>query len=101
MPRLAIFLFVSLVSAEIIDRIAVTVEKQVITESEIWRQIRITAFLNGEEPDFSSAAKRTMADRLVEQVLIRRELETSSRLLAANATPPTYQHMKARFKTEE
>ncbi len=101
MRRLAIFLLVSLVSAEIIDRIAVTVEKQVITESEIWRQIRITSFLNGEEPDFSSAAKRTMADRLVEQVLIRRELETSSRLPPANATPPTYQHMRARFKTEE
>jgi hypothetical protein len=101
MPRLAIFLLASLASAEIIDRIAVTVEKQVIAESEIWRQIRITAFLNGEEPDFSNASKRTMADRLVEQVLIRRELETSSRLPPPNETPPTYQRMRARFKTEE
>jgi hypothetical protein len=105
MRRLATLLLVSSVSseiaAEIIDRIAVTVEKRVITESEIWRQIRIAAFLNGEEPDFSSAAKRAMADRLVEQVLIRRDLEASSRVPPSTAIPATYQHLRARFKTDE
>jgi hypothetical protein len=68
-------LFTMLAPAEIIDRIAVAVDHRVITESEIRRQIRITAFLNGEEPDFSAANKRLTADRLVEQMLIRRELE--------------------------
>ncbi|HYI94448.1 MAG TPA: hypothetical protein VEX68_12945 [Bryobacteraceae bacterium] len=101
MRRLAILLLVSMASGEIIDRIAVTVEKRVITESEIWRQIRIAAFLNDQEPDFSSGAKRTMADRLVEQVLIRRELETSSRVPTSIPTPSTYQQIKARFKTDE
>ena len=45
------------VAAEIIDRIAVTVDNRVITESEIMRQIRITAFLNGKQPVFSAADK--------------------------------------------
>jgi hypothetical protein len=63
--------------ADIIDRIAVTVDKRVVTESEIVRQIRITAFLNGEDPDTSAGNKRATAERLVEQILIRRELETT------------------------
>lgn len=62
--------------ADIIDRVAVTIELQVITESEIMRQIRVTAFLNGEKPDYSAENKRRTADRLVEQSLIRREIET-------------------------
>jgi peptidyl-prolyl cis-trans isomerase SurA len=59
---------------EIIDRIAVTVGNGVITESEILREIRLTAFLNGEPLDFSSAAKRKTAERLVEQRLIGNEI---------------------------
>jgi hypothetical protein len=61
--------------AEIIDRIAVSVDSQVITESEVIREIRLTAFLNGEPLDFSPQAKRKAADRLIEQKLIRKEIE--------------------------
>jgi hypothetical protein len=60
----------------------------VITESEITRQIRITAFLNGEKPDFSPESKRTAADRLVEQALIRKEIEASK---FTQATLPEYE----------
>ena len=63
--------------SEIIDRVAVTVGAGVITESEILREIRLTAFLNGEPPDFSPASKRKTAERMVEQRLIRNEFETS------------------------
>jgi peptidyl-prolyl cis-trans isomerase SurA len=63
--------------AEIIDRIAVTVGTSVITESEIMREIRLTAFLNGEPLNFSAEAKRKAADRLVEQRLIQIENESS------------------------
>jgi hypothetical protein len=94
-------LLASVATAEIIDRIAVTVERRVITESEIIRQQRIAAFLNGEKPDFSSAAKRTMADRLVEQVLIRRELETSGYDPSSSTVNNNYQQVKARFKSDE
>ncbi len=63
--------------AEIIDRIAVSVGDRVITASDLDREIRVTAFLAGVQPDFSTAAKRATAERMVEQTLIRRELETS------------------------
>ena len=62
---------------EIIDRIAVSVGNRVITASDLEREIRVTAFLNGVNPDLSPAGKRAAANRMVEQKLIRRELETS------------------------
>ena len=72
MPLLA-----SLAGAEIIDRIAVLVGNRVITTSDLDREIRVTAFLNGVKPDFSPQGKRATADRMVEQQLVRQELETS------------------------
>jgi len=62
---------------EIIDRIVVTVGNRVVTQTEIMREIRITAFLNGEKPDFSAEARRKAADRLIEQKLMRNEIELS------------------------
>jgi peptidyl-prolyl cis-trans isomerase SurA len=62
-------------SSEIIDRIAASVGNSVITTSDLDREVRVTAFLNGLKPDFSAAAKRTTADRMVEQKLVERELE--------------------------
>jgi peptidyl-prolyl cis-trans isomerase SurA len=61
--------------AEVIDRIAVTLDNQIITGSEIEREIRLSALLNGVPLDFSVEARRKAADRLVEQTLIRREIE--------------------------
>ncbi len=65
------------VSATIIDRIAVSVANRVIAASDINREIRVTAFLNGVKPDLSAAARRAAADRLVEQTLVRLEVENS------------------------
>ena len=93
--RVALTLLLACIAgAEIIDRVAVTVDKRVITESEIVRQIRITAFLNNEQPDFSASSKRVTADRLVEQVLIRRELE-STRYSAPAPVRPRLVTMKS------
>ncbi len=64
-------------AAEVIDRIAVSVANLVITTSDLDREIRVNAFLDGVQPDFTPAAKRSAADRMVEQKLIRRELETA------------------------
>lgn len=74
-PLLLVLLVVC--RAEIIDRIAVTVGNSVITESQIVREIRLTAFLNGETLDFSADSKRRTAERLVEQRLIQIENEAS------------------------
>jgi hypothetical protein len=62
---------------EIIDRVAVVVGKRVITESEILREVRLTAFLNGTPIDLSAASRRKTAERLVEQRLIRNEMESN------------------------
>jgi hypothetical protein len=63
--------------AEIIDRIAVSVGTQVITTSDLERQIRVAAFLSGTKPDFSAAAKRAVVEGMIEQKLIRGELEST------------------------
>jgi hypothetical protein len=65
------------VRADIIDRIAVSVGNRVITTSDLDREIRVTAFLNGVKPDFTTVGKRTTCDRLLEQKLIRNELENA------------------------
>ncbi|HYP09438.1 MAG TPA: hypothetical protein VER03_24650 [Bryobacteraceae bacterium] len=102
MRYLASLLFLVIGSAEIIDRIAVSVDKRVITESEVLRQVRITAFLNQEQPDFSPANRRTTADRLVEQLLIRRELESSGYVsVSPDVAKENYQQLTRRFKTAE
>jgi len=62
---------------DIVDRIAVSVGNRVITTSDLDREIRVNAFLAGVKPDFTPAGKRATAERMVEQKLIRRELETS------------------------
>lgn len=62
---------------EVIDRIAVRVGRTVITQSQIEEQIRVTAFLNGEEPSFSPSSRRRFAAGLVDVVLIGQEMEIS------------------------
>jgi len=63
--------------AEIIDRIAVTVDKIVITESDLIKHIRVAAFLDNEPVDLGVAARRAAARQMVEQVLVRREMKIS------------------------
>ena len=63
------------VLAAVIDRVAVTVGKDVITLGEVLDEIRVTAFLNQALLDFSPAARRAAADRLVDQYLIRDEMQ--------------------------
>jgi hypothetical protein len=77
MTVLLLFLAVFACRAEVIDQIAVVVGNSVITESEILREIRLTAFLNGEPLDFSPASKRKTAERLVEQRLVANEISGS------------------------
>ncbi len=74
--RLAIFLFLAGTGfAEVLDRVAVTIGNRVITQSEIASEIRMSAFLNNEPATFTGKVKREAADRLMEQLLVRREME--------------------------
>ena len=72
---LTLFLLATTLTATVVDRIAVVVGNQVITETEVQREIALTAFFNGEKPVYTSEEMRKAADRLVEQKLVRREME--------------------------
>ena len=78
-----------------IDRIAVSVGNRVITETDVDREIRITALLNNEKADFSPAKKRAAAERMVDQTLVRSELEASRYL------PPSAAEMEAALAEEK
>jgi hypothetical protein len=69
--------FCLLLPAEIIDRIVITVGNQVITQSQVDEEIRVTAFLNRDKLDLSADAKKEAASRLIEQALIKREMDLS------------------------
>jgi peptidyl-prolyl cis-trans isomerase SurA len=66
-----------LLPADIIDRIAISAGYQVITESQIDEEVRVTEFLNGEKLDLSAGERKKAAGRLVEQALVKREMELS------------------------
>lgn len=63
--------------AEVLDRIAIVVGRQVITELQLDEELRVTAFLNGQPIARDLAARRAAAGRLIEQVLVKREIEVS------------------------
>lgn len=86
----ALLLVGILVEAEIIDQIAVTVGNAVITQSDVIRQVRLTAFFNGEPVTMNEETKRAAAQRLVDQQLVRSELEASR---YAPATPEEAEKM--------
>lgn len=71
----AIALSVTAAAAGVVDRVAVVVGNQVITESEVLLEVRLTQFLNGQPPDLSTAQRKSAAERLVDQQLIRNEME--------------------------
>ena len=48
-----------------------------ITQSQVDDEIRVTAFLNREKVDLSAAARKQAASRLIEQALIKREMDLS------------------------
>ncbi len=67
----------SVVNAELIDRLAIVVGQQVITELQLDEELRVTAFLNRQPVIRDAAMRRAAADRLVQQTLVKREMELS------------------------
>jgi hypothetical protein len=66
---------VAVAAAAVIDRVAVVVGDTVITESEVLDELRLTQFINGQPLDLSPEQRRAAAERLVDQLLIRKEME--------------------------
>ena len=59
----------------VIDRVAVVVGSEVITESEVILEARLTAFFNRQPLDVGAAQRKAAAERLVDQQLIRSEMQ--------------------------
>ena len=73
----SILLTVAAAAAEPIDRLAVVAGRQVVTLSAVAEQLRIAAFLNQEPLADTTANRRRAAERIVDQILLRREMEVS------------------------
>ena len=63
-------------SAAIIDQIAIVIGDSIIKDSDIERDMRGTDFMNGAPLDLSNAARKKAVSRLIDQVFIRREIES-------------------------
>jgi hypothetical protein len=75
---LLFYLFVCLsLDGEIVDRIAIAIGPQVVTELQIDEELRVTAFQNHLPVSEDLQARRAAADRIVAQVLVGREMELS------------------------
>ena len=97
--------------AETLDRIAVSVGQEVITESQVIQDLRVAAFLDRKPVDLSGAARRQSAERLVDQLLIQREAvdshvtlpstEAAAGLVAPYAAESDYQANLKRYGIQE
>jgi hypothetical protein len=101
--RLAVIILVALgARGAILDRIAVTVGKQVITESDVILDLRVAAFLDQQPVDLSGPQKRKAADRLVDQLLILQEATLSRVPLATDEdAAQMLKQVKSRYASED
>jgi hypothetical protein len=100
--RLALaILLAAAARGEILDRIAVTVGKHVITESDVIRDLRVSAFLDQRPVDLSGAAKRKAADRLVDQYLMLQDAaEGRVPLPSPEEAAPLLAQVKSRYPND-
>jgi hypothetical protein len=61
--------------AEIIDSIAANIGQQAITDQQVTEQARWTAVIEGTPVDLSAENKRKVLDRMIDQALVRKEVE--------------------------
>src|SRR5258708_22232002 len=96
-----LFLLLSPVYSEIIDRNAITVGNQVITKAQIDEEVRLTAFLNGSQLDVSGEEGKKAADRLIEQTLVKRDMEFSHYPIPPDSdAEPALKALKANYPSE-
>jgi hypothetical protein len=69
--------------AEIVDRISVVIGTRAIKQSDIDRDIRVVSFLNQAPPDFSARSRKESASRLIDQLLIRQDIQATGAAPAA------------------
>jgi parvulin-like peptidyl-prolyl isomerase len=84
-------------SAAVVDRIAVVVGKTVITETEVLQEARLEAFLNQTSLDISAQGRKTAAEHLIDQQLVRNEMRIGS---YPKPTPADVDSMLRNFRQE-
>ncbi len=98
------FLFAALflsAQAGVLDRIAVTVGKHVISEGDILLDLRIAGFLDQKPADITGDSKRKAADRLIDQYLLLEEASASRQTLPTAAdAQQLLDQVKAQYATE-
>jgi hypothetical protein len=83
---IALLAISSLTAAEqVLDRLAVVVGNTAITESEVDQEVRLTEFMNGQPLDVNSEIRRAAAERLVDQQLIRNEMQAAALAMPSTA----------------
>ena len=73
--RTVFLLFGFSISAAVVDRVAVVVDNKVMTESEVLEEVRLTEFVDRRPLDLGPSQRRAAAERLIDQQLIRNEME--------------------------
>jgi hypothetical protein len=63
--------------SSIVDRIVVTVDRDVITAAQVEEEVIVTEFIEHQPLDITLEKRRQAADHLVEQLLVMREMELS------------------------
>jgi hypothetical protein len=86
----------------IIDRIAIIVVNSIVKDSDISRDLRVTSFLNGDPLNLSASARKAAANRLIDQIFIRREIQLGNYATASpeEADKELDQLIQQRFKSE-
>ncbi len=75
--RLSLLVIAMLVRAEIVDRLAVTVGDEIITEQQVMLHLRTAAFFNGVPLSTTVKDRRLAAQKLIEQALVRIEMQNN------------------------
>ncbi len=95
-----------LLSAETLDRIAVTVDRHVISERDVAQDVRISAFLDAKPldaagPAFDATLLRNAADRLIDQYLVLQDAALTRVTLASAAdAAPLLASIRERYSSD-
>jgi len=89
-------------AAETLDRIAVTLGRHVISERDVIQDIRISAFIDSQQPAFSPEQKRKAAGRLIDQYLVLEDAAlTRAPMPSAADVTPILEPIKARYASDQ
>ena len=87
---------------ETLDRIAVTVGRHVISEQDILQDIRLSAFIDTKQPDFSAEQRRKAAGRLIDQYLVLQDAaSTRTPMPSATDVAAMLVPMKSRYASDQ